>query len=405
MTSPSPDGLSRKRFERASAVLAAAYALSFASAGIQLPLTSTAMERVGLSMTAIGVMWGSRSVLNIFGPALLGVLADRHGDARPFAVGSLLSGAALLLLLSATTSALPAIVLFGLYGLLCGPASSLLDGMLLTALGDARHRFGRWRAWGTIGFGVTALSSALLIDRGLIEPLPAVLFPACALLTAAAGVAILFLPRLPRPALGRLRDVLPVLMRPDMVALFATSTLLWCSHIGFATFITPLATARGLPEWSVGVSIAAAIVVEALMLRHSGFFLTRWGGRMVIVSICALTVLRWVALALTTDPAAFIALHALHGVTFGLFFATLVTLLAARVPPQMRQATQGIVASSSFGLGGALGALLAGGVLERYDASTTWLSMSAVASVALVVAWRFVKDPPKATRNGVLGSP
>lgn len=376
---------------RALLVLAAAYVLAFASGGIQLPLTSTAMAGVGMSMGAVGWMWASRSVMGILGPILWGILSDRRGDARPFTIAALLSGSVLLVALSLTTTAPAAIILFGLYGLLCGPSGSLIDGMVLTALGDAKHRFGRWRMWGTLGFGVTAVGSAILVDRGLIEPLPHVLFPICAVLTGLGGLALFFVPRLPRPALGRVRDVWPVLKRPDMVALFATSTLLWCSHIGYSSFITPLATSRGLPESSVGYSLAAAIVVEAIMLRETGRFTTRFGARPVLVGVVAVTVVRWLLMSVCVDPAFFVALSALHGITFGLFFGTFVQLVAERTPPEMRQAAQGIIGSGSFGLGGALGSVLVGHIFEATDAQTTWLAMAAVATLALVVAWRFVR--------------
>ena len=373
---------------RALIVLAVAYVVAFASGGIQLPLTSTAMEHVGLSMSAIGVMWAARQVLGIFGPALWGVLADRRGDTKPYAVASLASGAVLLALLSVTTSAAPAIALFGFYGLLCGPSGSLLDGMTIQALGDDKARFGRWRMWGTIGFGLSALGSALLLDRGLIAPSPRVIFPVCALFTAAGAVSVGFVPRLPRPPLGRVRDVLPLLRRPDMSALFVTCTLLWCSHAAYSGFLTPLAAAQSLPEWSVGASLAVAIVVEVVMLREAGFFIARFGGRTVILASCALAVLRWALTALATSPAAFIALNALHGITFGLFFATLVAMVAARAPPQMRQAAQGVVGSSAFGLGGGVGSLLVGAVFQHVGAPAAWASMAVMAALAFVVALR-----------------
>ena len=81
---------------RALPILAVAYTTAFASTGLQLPLTSIAMERVGFSMTSVGLMWAARSGLAILGPALWGTLADRRGDARPFAAASLFSGAVLL---------------------------------------------------------------------------------------------------------------------------------------------------------------------------------------------------------------------------------------------------------------------------------------------------------------------
>lgn len=372
-------------------VLAVAYFLAFASGGIQLPLASTAMAGVGMSMGAVGWMWASRSLMGMLGPLMWGVLSDRRGDARPYTVAALLSGSVLLVLLSMTTTAPMAILIFGLYGLMCGPSGSLIDGMVLTALGDAKHRFGRWRMWGTIGFGVTACGSALLIDEGLLQPMPHVLFPVCAVLTGLGGISLLFLPKLPRPALARVRDVWPVLCRPDMVALFATSTLLWCSHIAYSSFVTPLAMSRGLSESSVGYSLAAAIIVEALMLRDSGRFTKRFGARRVLVAVAALTVVRWLLMSVCVDPVLFVVLSGLHGITFGLFFGTFVQIVAERTPPEMRQATQGAIGSGSFGLGGALGSLLVGHVFEATDAHTTWLSMAGVAALALLVAWRFVR--------------
>ena len=166
---------------------------------------------------------------------------------------------------------------------------------------------------------------------------------------------------------------------------------IWIHNNIYRCFITPLATSRGLPEWSVGYSLAAAIVVEAIMLRESGRFTTRFGARRVLVGVVAITVVRWLLMAVCIDPTFFVVLSALHGITFGLFFGTFVQLVAERTPPEMRQAAQGTIGSGSFGLGGALGSLIVGYVFERSDAQTTWLAMAGVACLALVVAWRYVR--------------
>ncbi len=368
------------------------------------------MMNAGLSLSAVGAMWAARSVLAVVGPGLWGILADKRGDARPFAAAALLSGAALLAALSFVTRAPAAVVVFGLYGLLCGPSGSMLDGLTLTALtggepagrgerapasregkpSAARH-FGRWRLWGTVGFGVTSFSSTMLVDRGTFVPLPSIVFPACAVLTGAAGVAVLFVPRLARPALGRARDVLPVLLGKDMRGLFLTTTILWCSHIGYVSFLLPLAAARGLPTWSVAGSLAAAIVVEVAALRMSGLVIGRFGGKRVLVATTALAFVRFSLTAITTSPVAFVALNGLHGITFGLFFAALVGLVAQRSPAHMRQAAQGTVVSSSFGVGGALGALLCGALLQHAGAAATWGALAALALVAVGAAWRAVR--------------
>ncbi|MBI1946453.1 MAG: MFS transporter [Deltaproteobacteria bacterium] len=377
---------------RALPVLAVAYATAFASTGLQLPFTSMAMQRVGFSMTAVGVMWAARSGLGVLGPALWGTLADRRGDARPFAAAALLSGAALLLVLSVVTQVPAAVVVFGLYGLLAGPAGSLLDGLTITALGEHKERFGSWRAVGTLGFGVTSFVGAMLIDRKLVDPLPSHVFPVAALLTGAAGLAVLTLPKLPRPRLGDTRAVLRRLASRDMLGLFATATLLWCSHVGYSAFLAPLALAAGMPEWAIGVSLLGAIVVETLVLRYAWVVLRRYSGRALLLAVTTLAVVRWLALAFAVSPWLFVALHALHGITFGLFFATLVNLIAERAPPEMRQAAQGTIGSSAFGLGGVLGSLVVGGVLDRFGARATWLAMAGIATLALVVAAAALRD-------------
>lgn len=367
-------------------LLAVAYAAAFGSTGLQLPFTSMAMQRIGFSMSAVGLMWATRSALGILGPVLWGTLADRRGDARPFAAASLACGAILMLALSFTGTVPVAVLVFGLIGLLAGPAGSLLDGLTITALGDRKERFGTWRAAGTVGFGISSFGAAMLIDAKALDPLPVRIFPVAAVLLSIAAVAALALPPLARPRLADSRAVLRHLASRDMVGLFVTATLLWCSHVGYSAFLAPLALGAGLSEWVIGVSLFGAIVVETVVLRFSWILLRRFRGRSLLIAVTILAVARWSLLALTTSPVLFVALHALHGITFGLFFATLVDMIAARAPAEMRQAAQGTIGSSAFGLGGVLGSLLVGNALDRVGPSGTWLALAGVATLALVTA-------------------
>ncbi|MCC7074852.1 MAG: MFS transporter [Deltaproteobacteria bacterium] len=380
---------------RALPLLAVAYAATFASAGLQLPFTSMAMQRVGFSMSAVGLMWAARSALGILGPALWGTLADRRGDARPFAAASLACGAVLLLALSFATTVPAAVLIFGLVGLLAGPAGSLLDGLTITALGDRRERFGSWRAVGTVGFGVSSFAAAMLIDRQWLDPLPQRVFPLAAALLVIAAFVALALPPLSRPRLGDTRVLLRHFASRDMIGLFLTATLLWCSHVGYSAFLAPLALDAGMPEWAIGASLFGAIVVETVVLRSSWVALGRFRGRSLMIGVAALAAARWGALAMTSSPLVFVALHALHGITFGLFFATLVDMIATRAPPELRQAAQGAIGSSAFGVGGVLGSLIVGNALDRVGPRGTWLVMAAVAVLALLMAvFSLRREPP-----------
>ena len=368
--------------------LAVAYVVAFASGGIQLPLTALAMGKAGLAPTTIGAMWAARSLAGAVVPVFWGLLADRLGSARPLVIASLGIGSLLLAWLSTTPPAWVCVLIFGLYGVFTNPSGSLMDGMTLTALGNHKEHFGRWRAFGTIGFGLSTVVVTFLLDRQLLAPLPSSLFPLCAVLTGAGAVVVLVLvPRLPRPALVDPRLIWSAFRQPALLGLIACGTVLWASHAAYASFLAPLTERVGLGPRVIGYSIAAAVTVEAVAMASSSSFLRWFGPRTIVVGAAVLACARWLLASQTTSPAAFVAVHAVHGLTFGLFFIVVTQLIAERAPPELRQASQGLLSSLSFGLGGFVGGLLCGYALQHsVGAEATWLTMAAIAAVGVVVS-------------------
>ncbi|MBM3963263.1 MAG: MFS transporter, partial [Planctomycetes bacterium] len=331
------------RGRRALPALTVVYLLVFASSGIQLPLTAVAMQKVGLSPSAIGAMWGARSLTAAVAPFFWGLLADRLGTARPLLALSLTLGAGLTALLSTTTTPWVCVVIFGVYGATTGPAGSMLDGMTLTALGTSRAQFGRWRAFGTVGFGVSSLVVTLLLQEGVLQPLPRSLFPLCAaLLALGAFVVAVGVPTLPRPALSDPRLVGVAFRQPLLVGLVTLGMVLWCSHGAWAGFLAVVVERAGLPAVVTGAAVAFSVLTEAVIMSAAPRLSARFGVPAILVAAAALAFVRWAASALPLSATAFVLLHGLHGVTFGLFFVVVVGVVAERCPPELRQASQGL---------------------------------------------------------------
>ncbi len=380
--------LSAEPHRRALWGLALAYFVSFASGGIQLPLLALAMEKAGYAPTTIGAMWAMRSLMAAGVPVLWGVLADRLGSAKPLLVAALSIGSVLLLWLSTSPSPSTCVLIFALYGMFTNPSGSLMDGMTLTALGARRQEFGRWRAFGTIGFGASTLTTTTLLAYGVLAPLPGSLFPVCAAFTGSAAVVVaLLVPRVPRPALTDLRLVGTAFTQPALLGLVAIGTLLWASHAGYASFLAPLTERVGFSPTVIGATVAGAVIVEAVVMSVSPWITARVRARTIIVGVAALATVRWlIAASITTSPLAFVLIQASHGVTFGLFFVVMTGLVAERVPVELRQASQGLLSSLSFGLGGFVGGLACGAAMESSStAAPTWLAMAglSLASMAL----------------------
>lgn len=368
--------------------LAVAYVVTFASGGIQLPLLALAMEKGGYEPVTIGGMWAMRALMGALVPVFWGLLADRIGSARPLVIASLGIGAALLLWLSTSPEPAVCIAIFALYGIFTNPAGSMMDGMTLTALGAERNHFGRWRAFGTVGFGASTLIVTSLLDLQVLQPLPSSLFPICAACTGGGALAmLLFVPPVPRPALSDPRLILTAFRQPMLLGLIAVGTLLWASHAAFASFLAPMTERIGLGSSVIGWTIAVAVSIEAVAMASSTNLLLRFGARKIIVGATVLATLRWLVASQVHTAAGFVLVHATHGLTFGLFFIVLTGLVAERAPIELRQASQGLLSSLSFGLGGFVGGLLCGQAMAASTAAaSTWLTMAAMASLSVVAA-------------------
>jgi PPP family 3-phenylpropionic acid transporter len=374
------DDVTRRRVLRG---LTLTYALHFASMGLQLPFSALAMSHAGAGPAVIGAMWTARSLTGAVVPVVWGVLADRLGNARGLVLASLVMGALVMGALGFASTATAAIALFGLYGLVGTAAGSLIDGMVLSALAKDAHRYGRYRVFGSIGFGVAAVVASVLLERGAVEPAPSTLFPVCGALSLLAALVVwLWVPPLPRPPTASLGQLGHALRQPTLWWLILAASSLWASHAGYVSFLAPLAADAGLPTSAIGTAVGAAIVCEVITMPLVGAALSRVRAGPLLLACALVAVARWVALTQATSSTSWALLHSLHGITFGVFFVVVVGALAARTPPELRHASQGLLTSLSLGFGGGIGGAIVGGLLEQgLPASAIWWAMAALATV------------------------
>ena len=120
----------------------------------------------------------------------------------------------------------------------------------------------------------------------------------------------------------------------------------------------------------------------------------------LLVSVLAAAV-RWAMVALFADSAVLMALaQATHALSFAAFFAASMQFLAIFFPGRQNGHAQGVFYGFSSGVGGVLGALLSGWVWERSGGEMAFLLASAVAVLACVLVWVWLRP----TRLQCMGS-
>jgi PPP family 3-phenylpropionic acid transporter len=299
-------------------------------------------------------------------------LADRTGAperALRLATGLSLAAACLLPLARTPVAAGAVVLLMALGDRAVVP---LLDSLTLAHVrAVAGASYARIRLGGSLGFAALALlmggALALRGDRPGDPLLPlTVLGLVAALAIGARGLPHAGPPDGPRPGLA---DVRALLRDRTLLALLLVCALHWLACAPFHLFFGLLVRDRGLPSAVTGLGMGAGVAAEVAFLLWFPRLEGRFRLRTLLAVSFAASALRWVLLSRAEGAPAVIALQALHGLTFGLFWGSAVAALGRVVPPQLRATGQALFSAVVFGGGNALGYQLSGMAYDHYGAA------------------------------------
>ena len=256
------------------------------------------------------------------------------------------------------------------------------EAITLDRLGERREQYGRIRIWGSVGFLVVAMAYGPLLDAVGRDFLPQLTLPLllatclCAFATRGVGHPIdaAVVPRL-RDVLRRaeVRNFLLVVML--MQVSFGPFYVLYTLHLGDAGYSGLAISAL----WGIGVvaEIIAFLLMPAL--------LRRWSQQGLLLTCLAATSLRWVVVALFPESISLMVLAQLvHSLSFGAFHALCMLRIVEFFPGRLGQRGQGMLHGLSSGVGGVIGALVAGALWEAGGGRAAFLAGAAAALLALV---------------------
>jgi len=272
-------------------------------------------------------------------------------------------------------------------------------GGLADAFAVARVRagavYGRLRLWGSIGYVVAAvLVGALLAARGRaadrLVPIAMWLSLGCAFAAAwplrGAGEAA---------ARPHFADVVALLREPRLRLVLAIAALHWIClspyNIYFGIFLQDL----GLSPLASALAYSTGVVMEVIVLMTFHRLQARFSLAALLAVAFAVTTARWLAIAVVSAPWALIALQALHGMTFGMFWSAAIALVTATVPASLRATGQALLIMS-INVGAALGNTITGRLYDAYGSRLLFLlaAIGELAPLAVVLATRRrLRDP------------
>ena len=262
-------------------------------------------------------------------------------------------------------------------------------GGLADALAVARVRagaiYGRIRLWGSVGYVVAAVTVGALLGPYLLR-LRGPLIP-CAIWAAlaAAFVASLSLGGTGEPTVRpRVADIRTLLAEPGLRLLLLAGALHWACMSPYNVFFGIFLRDLGLEPLWWGVAFSIGVTAEMLVLLTFHRIHARFSLDTLLAAAFVASALRWVGNAVLRAPAALIALQALHGMTFGMFWSAAIALVAATVPPKLRATGQALLVMA-INLGGAVGNLAVGRLYDSAGPSALFALAAAGELLPLLV--------------------
>jgi MFS family permease len=389
---------------RAGVAMSAFWFCSLGALGIFFPFFSLYLrENIGLAGWQVGALLAVPPLVAVAAQPAWGVFADRTGS-RARVLGLLALGAAAgyaaLAFGSDFGSLLVLTSLLSCFAMPIVPTAVAVTFAL--APNVTAHAFGRYRAWGTLGYGALVLAFPRLLDwlepargaaaapGGPSEPALAAMFPVTAAVMLVAG-AIAF--SLPRSSALELRAA-----RGDWRRLFAHRPyvrLLVLAFFGYLMLQGPLGMfpifvrAHGGSLDTVSQLWLLMLSLELPLVAFSGASLDRVGARGLLAIGLVAGGIRWLVCGFAPDSRWMVGTQVLHGVVVAGLVIGGPLYVEAVVPEQLRSTGQNLLAMLGVSVGGLFSNLGAGLLLDASgtDAPYQIGGIGALAVAALLPWW------------------
>jgi PPP family 3-phenylpropionic acid transporter len=337
------------------------YFVYYAAAAVLSPFLVIYYQELGLKGSQIGVLAGLPALVSGVSGPIWGAFFDRTSRKRLTLLlaiaGAILLGLAISRF-NSFTLLIPVVTLFAFFSSTIPP---LVDSTTMAELGGQKQKYGQYRMWGAIGWGVFGPIIGWLIEVFSIQ---------ASFWTYAVLMAVGFLIALRIPVSGSLGSPSGGVLHQFL------ADRRWLPFLGFAfasgmvlsiisNFLFIYLRDLGANEFTLGWTLTVATLSEIPVLFFSNHLLKRWSPTQLMLAAIFLFALRSFAYTLIDAPWMALLIQLLHGSTFSLMWIAGVSYADAISPAGLHATAQGLFSGVMMGVGSGVGAFLGGWFYEQ----------------------------------------
>jgi MFS transporter, PPP family, 3-phenylpropionic acid transporter len=387
---------------RAGVGISAFWFCAMGALGIFFPFFSLYLrENAGLAGWQVGALLAVPPLVAVAAQPAWGMLADRTGSrARVLSVlalGSAVGYASLALGRDFAS-------LLALTSLLACFSTPLVPTAVAVTFALARNagarEFGRYRAWGTLGYGVLVVGFPYLLDAipvvngdsaapGISQPALGVMFPVTAGVMLVAAAVAFALPRASAAEASSARGEWRRLLahRPFV-------RLLFVNFLGYVALQGPMGMfpifvrAHGGSLDTVSHLWVLMLSLELPLIAFLGAGLERVGARGLLAIGLVAGGVRWLVCGFAPESDWVVPVQVLHGITVAGLVIGSPLYVEAVVPEQLRATGQNLLAMVGVSVGGLLSNLGAGFLIDASGPDAPYqIGGGAALAVAALLPW------------------
>lgn len=388
------------------------YGLYFALIGCIMPFWGLYLQHQSFSAADIGLLLALFSAIRIFAPNLWASL--NYSLEHIIAPIQLMRLGGLLMLLSflgfywASELWHYALVML-IYGFFWSAILPQYETLTLSHIKDNMSIYSNMLLWGSIGFILMATGLGWLFDYLSIQYLPIAMLIIMTLIVMNSLVlpaaedenSIETLGENTEPA-SELEIELEIEqsrnLKIGIYSFLIINILLQITHGPYYVFFTIYLQQFEYSNTTIGFLWSLGVLAEIVLFWKTSFFMHRWSLRELVIFSLLLTALRWFITAYFADNAALLMFaQCLHAFSFALLHVVSISYIGIFWPGKKRLHGQALYSGLGFGLGGAVGAGLAGLMWSTgsgndlneitHGSSLVFSSAGIIALIALVVAY------------------
>ena len=367
--------------------------------GLFVPYWGLYLQSKSFTAFQIGMLLSLFQISRIFAPNFWGWLADHTNKrARWIKLTSFIGCLGYLGIFWADSFFLIFLVMMSM-SLFTSSTIPLAESLTLSHVATTNGSYSNIRLWGSVGFIIASFFLGILIDRYSVNLLVwALLFTQLIILFFSFSI-----PDKKFELIGdKRRSIWKILQKPEVISLLIGCALMVSSHGLLYNFYSIFLKGQNYSSSLIGILWSIGVISEIFIFILMPKILCKFNLKEVLLISLFLAVIRFLLIGYYVDILwVLILAQILHAATFGSFHVASVELVSVHFNREHHSRGQSIYNSITYGLGGAIGGLGGGFMIDQFGAASTFILSSILPLIGFIVIFFGLRNAPKVSNTNI----